>query len=258
MFTLPQQTRTIYSHYMTTDKPREVHLQELKKDYFLAPGYYMNFWKESVLPNFTVKQVAFHHNLKEHREMWIGAHLAALKTKLSGVQHLVALPDSDPPDVVIGAFKQIKTPKGRRAYNLDWYPVENTRCDMSAGETLEGQIEKKNKYANGNLILTVYLQGAEVVPDLKKLHLSLVAKEKFYPHEVIIMVQLKGDENGLPSESFGFVQVYPNYDTIVLQRNDKGAYFDEPNIMKVTGRGVQESIERVGVITLVPPQIKQR
>lgn len=84
---------------------------------------------------------------------------------------------------------------------------------------------------------------------------SLLALEKFYPHEVIIMVQLEGKKNNISEGNFGFVQVYPSYDTVLVNSNDKSAYFVHPNIMRVTGRGVQSSKVKLGQTALMPPEI---
>jgi len=234
-------------------KYNETELQ-LQSGYFFSPGFYLQYWQNQILPNFSNDDVAFGNKLKPHREVWIGAHLAALKTYLSGQKFLVGLPETDPPDVLVANFHTVKTASGKTGHNLNWFPVENTRCDAAAGEDLLGQILKKNKAAYENTILAVYLQGAEVVPDMHELSAALLALPKFYPHEVIVMVQLRdGANDGVSDGSFGFVQVYPTLDTAVIGRSDTTAFFQEPHVMVTTGRGVQAERKPLGTIRLMPP-----
>jgi len=233
--------------------PSEAPEVQLQTGYFFSPGFYVNYWQNTILTNFSPSEVVSDNRLKEHREMWIGAQLAALKTKLSGKNHFVGLPPSDPPDVLIGCFEEHRVPSGRIGHNLNWYPVENTRCDMSAGEDVLTQIDRKNTQAYTNTVLLVYLQGVEVVPDMKAIYESITSKDVVHLHEIIVMVQLQSEPNGLPAESFGFVQVYPKYDSAVISRNDTDAYFLEPNIMTATGRGIQSSVVSLGQIRLMPP-----
>lgn len=225
----------------------------LKPGYYFSPGFYLDYWTKTIMTNFDVPTVVGGNKLKRHREMWVGAHLAAAKTKLSGEKHFVSLPETEPPDVVIGTFRKIVVPSGRTAHKLDWYPIEITRCDAFSGEILEEQIEKKNRQAYERTVLAVYLQGAERVPDLQALAKSLRSK-KVHLHEVIVMVQLQGKANNIAEGSFGFVQVHPFYDTIVVNRDDSDAFFHTPNVRKVTGRGIQSDFIRLGQIKLLPPK----
>lgn len=240
---------------MATTEPEEIQLQS---GYYFSPGFYMGYWHSSIMSNFKPETVAFDGKLKQHREVWVGAHLAALKTKLSGDQFFVALPDSDPPDVLIGTFSKVKVPSGKTGHNLNWYPVEITRCDFASGETLSGQIANKNNSAYKDTVLAVYLQGAEKVPDFKALHKELLAMDKVWPHEIIVMVELREIKGKIPKGSFGFVQIYPNFDDATLKRDDKQAYFTDPNMMQVTGRGVQSVRVRVKTVRLMSPRIKEK
>lgn len=228
---------------------------QLAPGYFFAPGFYMNYWHSTILTNFDPQVVAFHGRLKQHREVWVGAHLAALKTYLSGEKHFVALPERDPPDVLVGSFTNVTVSSGRVGRNLSWFPIEITRCDMASSETLLQQIENKNTPAYTNTVLVVYLQGTDTVPSLQELYENIQAFEEVYLHEIIVLVELQADANNVPSGTFGFVQVYPNHETVVVDRNDHGAYFTEPNIFRVTGRGVQDEMENLGLIRLLPPVI---
>lgn len=232
-------------------EPEEIQLQS---GYYFSPGFYMQYWQAVILPGFDAETVAFGGILKQHREAWIGAQLAAMKTKLSGEKHFFALPERDPPDVLVGTFKPITTPLGRTGHDLDWYPIENTRCDMSQGEELLGQIGNKNTAAYSSTVLLVYLQGAEVVPDMQAVHRELMSLDIVHLHEIIVMVQLQPQSEDNPADTFGFVQVYLNYDTVVIDRSDPDAYFKEPNIMRITGRGVQEAARHLGSVRLMPPE----
>jgi len=240
---------------MADTEPEEIQLQS---DYFFSPGFYMDYWQSSIMSNFKPETVAFNGKLKQHREVWVGANLAAMKTLLSGEQFFVALPDSDPPDVLIGTFSKVKVPSGKTGHNLNWYPVEITRCDFASNETLNNQIANKNKAAYKDTVLTVYLQGAEKVPDFEALHKELVAMKEVWPHEIIVMVELQEIKNKIPKGSFRFAQVYPNFDNATLMRDDKKAYFTDPNMMQVTGRGVQSVRVRVKTVRLMPPEIKEK
>ncbi len=167
----------------------------------------------------------------------------------------MALPHDDPPDVLIGAFEETKLPSGRTGSRLDWFPIEITRCDEASGETLFGQIQKKNKQAYENMILVIYLQGANKIPDLADLSKSLNALQIFYPTEVIVIAELNAKANKVPLGTFAFAQIYPKYDSYVVRRDDINAYFTKPNVMRVTGRGVQSTPVRVADIEWMPPAI---
>lgn len=231
--------------------------RQLGPGYFFSPGYYMAYWHDAIMPNFTPEQIAFHVKLKQHREVWVGAHLAAAKTRLSGQQFFVALPESDPPDVLIGSLERVTVSSGRVGYNLKWFQVEITRCDEAAGETLFNQIQKKNKQTYRDMVLAVYLQGAIRVPDLAALNAQLTSLGEFYPQEVVVMVELDPDANDVPQGTFAFAQVYPNYEAEVIRRDDPVAYFMDPNILTVTGRGIQSHLTRLGSMELMPPNIPQ-
>lgn len=247
-------SRHVYHEVYNTIMNQEPERIQLQAGYYFSPGFYMQYWRESVLTNYEPEAVAFNGRLKLHREAWIGAQLAAMKSKLSGEKYYFALPESDPPDVLIGTFTPITTPRGRAARNLDWFPVENTRCDMSEGETLIESIQHKNTLAYENTVLLVYLQGADRVPDTHSLHLELNELDTVYLHEIIVMVQIESSSTSENSERFGFVQVYPTYDSVVIDRNDPDAYFVEPNIIKVIGRGVRSDPQRLASIILLPPE----
>lgn len=237
---------------MSQSTPKSIRLQS---GYYFSPGFYLNYWKNSILNNFDANTVAFGRKLKQHREIWIGAHLAALKTKLSRNKYFVALPDSDPPDALIGTFSKIIIPSGRTGHELNWFPVEITRCDASSEEDLYDQIIKKNTAAYEKVVLAVYLQGAEKIPDLKSLLDKISVLPKVYLHEIIIMVQLKDDDADPAAGTYGFVQVFPGYETEILNRNDPDSFFLEPNAMQITGRGIQSEKKRLGSIILLPPEI---
>jgi len=118
---------------------------QLQHGYFFSPGFYLGYWRSQILPNFSAEEVAFSNKLRVHREAWIGAHLAALKTELSGKKFMVGIPETDPPDVLVGNLHDVTTLTGRAGQNFNWFPVENTRCNISAGETLDTQILKKTQ-----------------------------------------------------------------------------------------------------------------
>jgi len=236
-----------------TNDYNETELQ-LQSGYFFSPGYFLAYWQSQIIPNFSAEEIAFGNRLRMHREAWIGAHLAALKTALSGEKFMLGMPETDPPDVLVGNFHQVTTASGKIGHNLNWFPVENTRCDISAGEELFDQILNKNAAAYTNTVLAVYLQGTETIPDLKEVSDKLIALEEFHPSEVVIMVQLRDDVNeGIANESFGFVQVYPSYDAVTISRNDVDAFYMEPNVMIQTGRGLATEPTHLGTIRLMPP-----
>jgi len=64
---------------------------------------------------------------------------------------------------------------------------------------------------------------------------------------------LDGANAGVPDGTIGFVQVYPAHNTITITRRNTTAYYTEPSVMILTGRGIASEPTNLGSIRLMPP-----
>jgi len=230
---------------------------QLKRGLYLSPGFYMHYWVNCIERNYSVDVIARHGKLKQHREVWIGAILAAWQTKVSGIKHFVGIPEREPPDVEIVRYERIVTPSGRVGTKMGKIGFELTRCSMDDGETIFEQILKKNKHANKNISLVIYTYGSNVETDFNALQKEIDSLSLIYPHEIIVAGPVLGTKKiKFPIGTFGITKLYPTKGQDTVSLNDLGSFFMSPNLKIPTGLGVSSQAKRLGQIELMPPIIK--
>jgi hypothetical protein len=249
-----------YNIDMSEDtKPQTV--TELKPGYYFSPGFYMGYWEHCILANFPLDVIKAHNNLTKHREMWVGAILAASDTKDSGVQHFVGLPEDEPPDVDIIYDEPTVTASGKDGVNRKHLLVEITRCDLDAGETLLGQILHKNTPAYEGMLLAVYVYGKQAQSDYQAVLDALKKEKQVYPTEIVcveFVVAAGGGKILLPPGSYGISRLWPKPGSKLVNLSDKVAFFRQPT--DVIGyasprRGTGTEWQDLGSLTLLPPKI---
>lgn len=192
--------------------------------------------------------------LKPYREVRNGAILAALWTKASGRKHFVSFPHDEPSDVEIYSLRPT-TFKGRHSYYLVKIPVQLTRCSLSDGETIVGQVIKKNKPALSGTSLVVHVLGEDNV----KLNLNEIVAEvrqikEIFPKEVALLAPIEDSDTS--EQTFGQLLIYSREDNQVrlskVHTGEDSAFFTEPQVMQ-SERGTGQAIEHSGQFSLMLP-----
>ena len=222
----------------------------------------MGYWQHCILANFPPETIKTHNKLTKHREVWVGAILAASNTKDSGIKHFVGLPADEPPDVDIIYDEPITTASGKTGTNRKHLSIEITRCDLDAGETLLGQILHKNTSAYSGMILAVYVVNGEQTKNDYQAVLDALKKEKqVYPTEIVCLEFVVAAGNGtilLPPGTYGISRLWPKPGSKIVNLADKVAFFREPTdvIGYATPRlGISTEWQDLGSIILLPPEI---
>lgn len=234
---------------------------ELVPGYYFSPGFYMGYWEHCILANFPPDVVKKNNKLTKHREVWIGAILAAADTKESGVQHFVGLPETEPPDVDIVYDESTTTSSGASGVDRKHISVEITRCDLDAGETLLGQILRKNTYAYSGMVLAVYVYGRIGKTDYQAILDALKKEKEVYPTEVVCVELVNAAAGGkilLLPNSYGISRLWPKPGAKLVNMSDKTAFFREPTDVigyATPRRGIGTEWQDLGSFTLLPPKI---
>jgi len=222
---------------------------------FFSPAFYLAYWDNCILKNYSSDIILTNVKLKPHREVWIGAILAAAQTKVSGAQHFVGLPDNEPPDVDIVKYSAIKTTKGSRGTNMDRLHIEITRCSIDDGEDLYSQILKKNKPQYSNMILAVYLYGDQKPVDYEPVYKRL-ENIKIYLDEILVLALVGLTKSTpIPTKTFSVAKVWPSRGETILTSRDEKAFFRHPEVTQITQRGVSTVWKDLGTYELLPPVI---
>lgn len=229
---------------------------QLGSGVYFSPGFYMGYWENVILKQFDAETVLKHERLKQHREVWVGAILAAARTESTGLRHFVGLPDTDPPDVEIVGLEPIEY-KGKPSHNLPTVKVEIVRCDFGSNEEIINQINKKVEKGYENMTLCVYVYGGGKVDNLEELHQHLLSKELRVKEVVLVLsdVRMAGSSTQ-PSETYAVIGLYPARTQVIVSRNNSAAFFrGNPDILKKTGRGTGRDLTGMGNYMLLPPEI---
>lgn len=226
------------------------------KGYYFSPGYFMNYWTNCIEKYYSKEVITTHVKLKPHREIWIGAIIAASQTHINKTHYFVGLPGDEPPDAEVVRFSPTTTKSGKEGVNLDRIGVEIIRCDIDAGETVMQQILKKNRPAYAGMSIAVYTYGGEDYVDLNDIQAQIDNLEKIYPIEIMLVAPVKRSKSAiLPPGTFAVTQFYPNKGQDLVNALDEEAFFIEPNILTVTGRGASRAHTPMGALELMPPEI---
>lgn len=228
---------------------------ELKPGVFFSPGFYMAYWENCIVKNFSANVIISDVRLKQHREVWIGAIIAATQT-LSGIQHFVGLPTDEPPDVDVVKFPKTHTPLGREGTKIERFHVEITRCSIDDSETILGQILKKNKPAYTGMSLVVYVYGDYQRIDFEPIQKALQEEPAVYFDEIniLMLVGATGEIDLLPN-TYGLTRVHPSPGQTLVSTSDKKAFFREPDVVQGTGLGVATEWNDLGSYTLLTPKL---
>lgn len=232
-------------------QPTEI---ELEPSYYFAPGFYKTFWINQIEKRFPDDVINKHVKLKPYREVWLGAIIAAAQTKASGIQHFVGLPEKEPPDILVVRFVPVTTKQGHEGTMIDRIPIEITRCNMDAGESLFKQIMKKNKAAYEDNILAVYLTGLGQQFSLGPTHKKLLAEKKIHPAEVLIVGEVQqAGSIALTPRTFAQFKIYPDTGGDIVNVQDTKSFFSHPAVMTTRRRGVSRKLKPLGKLKLKPP-----
>ncbi len=227
---------------------------------WLSPGFYLAYWENHINKLFTPKEIIERVELKQHREVWVGSIFAAAQFRASGIQHFVGLPSQEPPDVEVVRFLDTATAKGTPGTKVERIPLEVTRCNMAKGETLLGQIEKKNKPAYEGMSLLVYEYGSKKVSDYEAVHEALKQKEHVYFDTIISVAQVDHTANGLvlPDGTFAVTMLYPRKGQTPLNVSDPKAFFRYPEVVTKTQLAAGTQWEELGSYELLAPALKNK
>lgn len=235
---------------------QEVKKIHLKPGYYFSPGFYLDYWRKCIDAKFSVETINTNGRLKQYREMFTGAHMAALQTKLTGVQHFVGLPEDEPPDVDVIRFSPSTTSSGKDATNFDRIAIEITRCDMSKGETILGQISNKNKPAWKNMVLVLHTSGGSKPINFKEISEALQREDVIHLSEIIIVGSAARTKYILLQPgTYAINKVYPELTSDLLQQTARNSFFRTPEVMTKLGRGATRQAKPLGFIELLPPDM---
>jgi len=228
----------------------------LQNGYYFSPGFYIDYWRKCIDSKLSEDTIYKDGRLKQYREMFLGAHIAAMQTKLTGLQYFVGLPADEPPDVDVVRFSPSETKSGKKASNLDTIRVEITRCDMNQGETVIGQILKKNKQAYKGMSLAVHTSGSDKSVKLEEIHKLLEKEENVYPREIIIIGPVLATKHiKLMPGTYSVSKVWPDKSSDLVYQLDSRAFFRTPEVITTTGRGASREAKPLGFIELLPPTL---
>jgi hypothetical protein len=218
----------------------------------IAPGLYMKYWEAIVKKHGADKLDT--NKLKPYREMRDGAILAALWTKVTGEKHFVSLPHDEPADVEIYHLAAVDF-KEKPSYRLEKVPVQLTRCSLSSGETIVGQVRKKNKPALANATLVVHMIGEDNIElNLQEIIAEVHSIEELHPREIVLLAPL--EDASTKSQAYGQLLIYSRGDdqprSSRVDLDDPTAFFTEPPIMH-SKRGTGQAISQEGEFSLMLP-----
>jgi hypothetical protein len=231
----------------------------ITKGYYYSPGFFMRYWLNAIEKQFSMEQIQSHPNFKPHRELWIGAIIAASQTKINGMPYFVGLPPDEPPDAEVVRFTPIVTAKGNEGFNLDRIGVEIVRCNMDEGENIFSQILLKNKPAYSGMSVAVYAYGGKKATNLNSVQAAINALDKIYPHEIMLVAPVRSSTSIVfEPGTHAITQFYPKMGQDLVNVLDTKAFFLEHNIRTVTQRGVGRESKNLGFIELMPPTIHSK
>ncbi len=241
---------------------REVYNQgmqtEMIPDIYLSPGFYMGFWKACIENRFSPIQIKEHTKLQQHRELRVGAIVAAAITRQRRMQYFVGIPRSDPPDILLMHQKEI-TVNGKKGTEPEYIHLEVVRCNFDEGETILGQATIKNKPVYRNTTIAIDVTGTTNHISYKQAVIGLADLAKVYPAQFIAIEQIGvvGEAAYQPGV-FRITQLYPSETVSHVRQIDEQAFFRTPTDVlgrATPARGVSTEWQDLGNFTLLPPTI---
>lgn len=229
-----------------------MHRRLFEPDDKIAPGLYMKYWQAIVKKH--GPDALDVNKLKTYREVRNGAILAALWTKATGSKHFISFPHDEPADVEVYRLAPRKF-QGKLSYELQKIPVQLTRCSLANGETISGQIIKKNKCSLENMTLIVHMIGEDnTTINLNKIVEDVARIEKIFPREIAVIAPI--EDPGSNQQTFAQLLVYSRDDNRPrasrVNLGEKDAFFDTPSVMR-SHRGTGRAIELSGEFSLMLP-----
>jgi len=218
----------------------------------IAPGLYMNYW-EGIVTKYGEDHLET-NILKQYREVRNGAIIAALWTKATGKKHFVSFPHQEPNDVEIYSLEST-TYKGIPSWRLELAPIQLTRCSLKDGETVVGQVKKKNTAVLKDTILVVHMLGEDgITIDLNQIVSDINSIENIYPTEIVLIAPI--EDSSTIEQTFAQILLYKRGEegvrTSRVTYDDKEAFFENPPIMR-SQRGTGQAIEESGKFSLMYP-----
>lgn len=217
----------------------------------------MAYWHGCILKQFPIKTVETHTAMTKYRELFVGSILAAANTLASGIEFYVGLPPDEPPDVDLMYMKPTIV-NGKQGTTRKHLYVEIVRCNMGAGETIQGQALKKNKPAYKDMIVAIFMEGSVPKVDYPAIEAALKNEAVIYPSEILLV--MNADMAGpvlLPAGSFGLSRLYPRPGSSVVNLNDNKAFFRTTDVVgDATPRiGVATEWQDLGPLTIAAPKL---
>jgi hypothetical protein len=224
---------------------------KLKPGLLLSPGFYKDFWTESIEKVFTEKQI-LSQPFKPYRELWVGTPIAALYSKLHNGHYFIEMPSDEPPDVNIVRFLPTSSPSGRKGHRIERLATEVVRCNLDRGETIMGQISIKNKPEYQDLALAVYVFGGGETDNWEELHKEL-NNMKVYLSEIKLVGKVEATKKiKLPQGSFLIANIYPELTQHLIHSDDEAAFFHAP-MLREGQKAFNTTLHESGMLKLVPP-----
>ncbi len=218
----------------------------------IAPGLYMKYW-EGIVNKYGEDHLET-NLLKQYREVRNGAIIAALWTKTTGTKHFVSFPHHEPNDVEIYSLEPT-TFKGIPSWRLQLAPIQLTRCSLKDGETIIGQVIKKNTEVLSDTILVVHILGEDgITIDLNQIVNDINNLKIIHPTEIVLIAPI--EDSASAEQTFAQILLYKRGEegvrTSRVSYDDKEAFFEEPNIMRSL-RGTGQAIEESSKFSLIFP-----
>lgn len=228
----------------------------LEPGYYFPPGVYQDFWENRIENVFSEDIKNKHIKLRPHREMWVGAMVAAAHTKNTKEKHYVGLPPDEPPDVLIVRLRHEKMKSGRIGTVVESLKVEITRCSMRDQENLIEQIKNKNTPAYKGMTLAVYLYGDDESFAMDKLREQILELGTIHLREILVICKVSNMlGKDLAPGTYSQIFLHPVVAHTEFNVNDKSLFFKDPGILTANTRGVSTELTSTGKYRLLPPEI---
>jgi hypothetical protein len=232
---------------------------EMIPDIYLSPGFYMSFWEASIEQLFTPEQIKGHVELQQHRELRVGAIVAAGITRQSGVQHFIGIPQHDPPDILIMWHEEV-TLNGKKGTEPKYIHLEVVRCDFDNDESIINQALIKNKSNYRKMTIAIDITGTRKPESYNSAAEALDLLDTVHPSQYIAVEQVGvvGEASYQPGV-YRITQLYPSQTSTRVWRIDDIAFFRTPTdvIGRATPfRGISTKWQELGQFTLLPPTIE--